>query len=568
MFYMKYLSFVSFFVLLQFSSYSQVSEKGNRNIKRVELSDLVKELLSKDTIPVVFSDVVFYGDGDLYQYALKNIPNVELSSDSLIIIKRKITLSACKVESNLDWKKFWFQNTVELGVSTHFPEFYSEGGNEDLMISTVFMSIDSSIFDKGLTLNFSGKQPFVLFFNKNTVREDFAMFQHDGYSGGVTMITGCNFKLTSEDSYIISSDVGKVNLQRSRFTIFTNDLTFEFSNNIIDFKFNSDSKIPAWIDGKISSKAVSTILVGNKFESNIDLKKDSDSLFFYKNFEIKIDQEAKAVSLSRNDFQVSLAISLGQNLDALKIYDNKFSNIGFGAFRIPNEDNTIYWSDLTKGKVGLKTLEYGNRANSLGFYKAHTEKQISDLLSYKDLTKMYKKFYDAYKTNGDIKSANQVFVEIKDLEARRLKYEYKLNPDFNTFFQIKINQLLKFYTVYGTDPARALVISFWLLLIFAIFYFFFPSTWDLTSKSRLINDFKLLIEKNEHGYFKPFLKLLIGFFISLLNALTLSLNSFVTLGFGEIPTKGLARYVTIIQGFIGWFLLSLFTVALLNQVIF
>jgi hypothetical protein len=37
------------------------------------------------------------------------------------------------------------------------------------------------------------------------------------------------------------------------------------------------------------------------------------------------------------------------------------------------------------------------------------------------------------------------------------------------------------------------------------------------------------------------------------------------LGFGNIPTKGVARYICIIQGFIGWFLLSIFTVALINQ---
>jgi hypothetical protein len=56
-------------------------------------------------------------------------------------------------------------------------------------------------------------------------------------------------------------------------------------------------------------------------------------------------------------------------------------------------------------------------------------------------------------------------------------------------------------------------------------------------------------------------------FIRALNAITLSLNTFSTLGFGEIPTKGLARYVAIIQGFIGWFLLSVFLVSLISQVL-
>jgi hypothetical protein len=45
------------------------------------------------------------------------------------------------------------------------------------------------------------------------------------------------------------------------------------------------------------------------------------------------------------------------------------------------------------------------------------------------------------------------------------------------------------------------------------------------------------------------------------------MNAFITLGFGSIPTTGLPRYVCVFQGVLGWFLLSLFTVALLNQVL-
>jgi hypothetical protein len=56
-------------------------------------------------------------------------------------------------------------------------------------------------------------------------------------------------------------------------------------------------------------------------------------------------------------------------------------------------------------------------------------------------------------------------------------------------------------------------------------------------------------------------------FIRALNAVTLSINAFSTLGFGTIPVKGASRYVTIIQGFIGWFLLTIFSVSLISQMI-
>lgn len=56
-------------------------------------------------------------------------------------------------------------------------------------------------------------------------------------------------------------------------------------------------------------------------------------------------------------------------------------------------------------------------------------------------------------------------------------------------------------------------------------------------------------------------------FIRALNSTTLSINAFSTLGFGAIPVKGLSRYITIIEGFIGWFLLSIFSVSLISQML-
>ena len=50
-----------------------------------------------------------------------------------------------------------------------------------------------------------------------------------------------------------------------------------------------------------------------------------------------------------------------------------------------------------------------------------------------------------------------------------------------------------------------------------------------------------------------------------LNSIILSINAFSTLGFGQIPVRGFTKYLAIIEGFVGWFLLSVFIVSLLNQ---
>ena len=172
------------------------------------------------------------------------------------------------------------------------------------------------------------------------------------------------------------------------------------------------------------------------------------------------------------------------------------------------------------------------------------------------------------KGRGDTRHANACFVNVKELEGRRLSAVLDAHGGFKNFFRLRLNRLMRFYTNHATDPAQAMVASFYLIMAFAVFYFFYPSDWDVTSKGRLISNFKDFIQKNEKGYVKPFFIMLYGFFISTMNALTLSINAFVTLGFGNIPTRGLARYVCIIQGFLGWFLLSIFTVALFNQVLF
>ena len=85
-------------------------------------------------------------------------------------------------------------------------------------------------------------------------------------------------------------------------------------------------------------------------------------------------------------------------------------------------------------------------------------------------------------------------------------------------------------------------------------------TWnDLPTKKRWWKSFLLI------GAFT--IAICYDILIKMLNALMLSINTFTTLGFGEIPIKGLPRYLAIIQGFIGWFMLTIFSVSLISQLL-
>ena len=206
------------------------------------------------------------------------------------------------------------------------------------------------------------------------------------------------------------------------------------------------------------------------------------------------------------------------------------------------------------------------------------------------------------------------------------------------------------FSAYGTQPAKAIIFSLYVILAFALIYLFFPNSWDNHGRKRIMDRYAfflkymkkdagihevyleekqpelmeyetfraLVTNSNEHvpKFFiatglplykwavsgtklhaaflskvdimkgtwqnlpahKRFWKsvLLVGAFliaviydliIKVLNALMLSINTFTTLGFGEIPIKGLPRYLAIIQGFIGWFMLTIFSVSLISQLL-
>lgn len=88
----------------------------------------------------------------------------------------------------------------------------------------------------------------------------------------------------------------------------------------------------------------------------------------------------------------------------------------------------------------------------------------------------------------------------------------------------------------------------------------FPDEWENMSRVKKVLATVL--------YGGVFMATIVWFFlIHVLDSIALSLNVFSTLGFGQIPIKGIPRYLTILEGFIGWFLLSIFSVSLISQVI-
>lgn len=351
------------------------------------------------------------------------------------------------------------------------------------------------------------------------------------------------------------------------------------------------------------------------------------------------------------DFQLNnITIS-----DQLEIQNSTFQKLSLNNLIYPPETNVnILWNQIKGTLARIEILMVEDKTGRLGLVKevftAETNEELADIYKYNDLMTTYNKLFQIYKTRGDLESANGCYIEMKDVQTRRLKYIYQSEGGTENYLNWQLNVFLKFFAKYGTSPVRSIQISIWVILLFAGFYLFFYSEWDginrafLISKSeklmgyfsseqnledlyssnyieeiRSFKQFKTNIhDRQAHvpfffmvflkplywmavvkhkwnqalykrieflqgrwedlpskrklilGTFTFFALLLYSFyllFIKSMNALILSINAFTTLGFGDIPVKGISRHIAILQGFLGWFLLSIFSVSLIGQIL-
>lgn len=373
---------------------------------------------------------------------------------------------------------------------------------------------------------------------------------------------------------------------------------------------------------------------------------------------------------NNNFFDVSPGFNLSKFIDSdnVTILDNEIGTIASFSADALSPNFVIPWQQLDSKIISPEGYEfylielnkvaggeeydwfdlYGNDSIENEYF---VNKQfIKYKNSYKKEVQLLAKFRRFYESQHDPEDANKVYLALKNLETDRLKFVYKESPSFKTYFKWKVNQFLKIFSDYGTEPSKAIVFSIYVIFIFAFIYFFFPNTWDSHGKNRILDryrfffkymnrkagihevyleekkeelleydEFKALVESSGKTVPKFFsitalpiykwavsgtklsvsllrridflegnwqdlpdkkrlwkkvlliaafsIVLVYDVFIKILNALMLSVNTFTTLGFGEIPIKGLPRYLAIIQGFIGWFMLTIFSVSLITQLL-
>jgi Ion channel len=262
------------------------------------------------------------------------------------------------------------------------------------------------------------------------------------------------------------------------------------------------------------------------------------------------------LTLTNNTFRMPLDFS-GTNLKDNFVFSkcvipeqNSFRNIS-----LPESSTNARWAYFKDYKFGIPitdtTYFTGNKAIS-----DSTEEE------YFELIKVYSQFLRAYKNNGDQESYNACYIEMKDIQTRKAAFNFRKEPSISNYFEWKLNRFLKLFCDYGTNPVKALLMSAVVIFIFGILYFFFPSEDTAFQPQRFWQDLKKYSahKRAVNTQVKMGLK-------QLLNAMALSMNAYVTLGYGDMPARGIARYLAVLEGLTGWFLLSIFSSSLISQIL-
>jgi hypothetical protein len=208
------------------------------------------------------------------------------------------------------------------------------------------------------------------------------------------------------------------------------------------------------------------------------------------------------ISISNITFKKPARIEIN-NSKSLEFENNTFNSfVGLDIDEFP-VNSSISWEQLSNKLINSESyrLDYIYRRDVL-----KTQPQIDGNWLQEDLASRYieessfkrkpsyineiklrSKFLSYFKNIYDLESANKVYIDLKNLETKRLAFVYEENPNFKSFFTWKINQFLKVFSAYGTEPARAVIFSVYVILLFAFIYLLFPNSWDSHGRKRIMN---------------------------------------------------------------------------------
>lgn len=224
-------------------------------------------------------------------------------------------------------------------------------------------------------------------------------------------------------------------------------------------------------------------------------------------------------------------------------------------------DKSVFFNYLMN--VFLKVFcDYGTnplKAIQIAFYVLLFFAGIYFFFPYSILSFHKRTMFDQLKIYGHYLSSPKSLLEIEDSVIAK-EDKTPTYSDYMKFVTDSKGKVPWYFHIFGKPLYFLELIRNKPTKLFYRIIDIFPDEWETMSKTKRVAAAIM--------YGVVFMVTVLWFLlIHILDSVALSLNVFSTLGFGQIPIKGIPRYLTILEGFIGWFLLSIFSVSLISQVI-
>ncbi len=176
----------------------------------------------------------------------------------------------------------------------------------------------------------------------------------------------------------------------------------------------------------------------------------------------------------------------------------------------------------------------------------------------------YKYFQENFRKIGLREDADKIYYQIKLLDAENEKRVWKKY----------LNWFLDKTCRYGTDFKQIVKVSIILIISFTLLYFFtiVPSLGELFGVIEVKDKDQWIVKEKLSDIWGSELtkeqkdsKIIKSMFKHLWHSFYLSLNTFTTVGTGDIIATRILRVFVLIEGALGWFMLGLFVVVLSSK---
>lgn len=210
------------------------------------------------------------------------------------------------------------------------------------------------------------------------------------------------------------------------------------------------------------------------------------------------------------------------------------------------------------------------------------------------LSEALSRLYISYKISGDDNGANKTFLLQKNLQLIEKRANLDAHFSTATFFGYYINRFIGWYSDFGTNIVKCFIRTFELIILFSLIYlvdvyignFAIPfhylklgtklSGLGWYSRIMMIEAVPAGIKKKLRWKPSPPIKSKRWTYVNafsyylvynIFHALLLSINAFLTLGYGELTANKRLRFVYVLEGVLGWFLISFLTACILAETI-